>query len=140
MPLEQIELSALIPAAPDEVFEAWMSAKKHAAFTGAAARVEARAGSRHLAWEGYIHGWVLKVGPGRRATFAWRTTDFASHDIDSVVELTVRRAKGGSVVSLRHSDIPAGQGDRYTRGWDEFYFEPLRAHFEKKKKAVKKKG
>jgi uncharacterized protein YndB with AHSA1/START domain len=134
MTLDKIELSAVIAASPEDVFAAWMSAKEHAAFTGAPAAIAARAGTRHTAWDGYIHGWVLKVGPGRRATFSWRTSDFAATDLDSVVELSVGRAKEGARVKLSHWDIPAGQGERYSKGWEDFYFEPLSRYFAAKKK------
>jgi uncharacterized protein YndB with AHSA1/START domain len=144
MPLESLELSTLIAASPDDVYAAWMSAKGHAAFTGAAATVTPRVGNRHTAWDGYIHGWVLKVGPGRRAVFSWRTTDFAPADYDSVVELSVERAKEGARVKLYHWEIPEGQGERYAKGWQDFYFEPLAKHFaakkKKKKPAAKKKA
>ena len=138
MSTETIELSAVIAAEPDDVYAAWMTAKKHAAFTGAAAAVAARAGTRHTAWDGYIHGWVLKAGPGRRATFAWRTTDFTPADLDSVVELSMVRAKGGTLVKITHHEIPAGQGARYLQGWEEYYFAPLTKYFAPKKKAAKK--
>ena len=143
MKLETIELSAVIPGSPADVFKAWMTSKGHAAFTGAPATVERRAGTRHTAWDGYIHGWVLAVGAGRNARFAWRTTDFAASDRDSVVDLAMGRAKGGTRVTITHSEIPEGQGARYAKGWEEFYFEPLTKHFEertaKKTVAAKKK-
>lgn len=91
MPLERIEISAAVPASPDEVWATWMNPRGHAAFTGAPAVIAATAGHRHTAWDGYIHGWVLKVGPGRRATFAWRTGDLAPGDVDSRVHLPVER-------------------------------------------------
>lgn len=142
MPLETIEMSAVIAAAPDDVYAAWMTAKGHAAFTGAPASISARAGTRHTAWDGYIHGWVLKVGPGRRATLSWRTSDFAPGDMDSLVELSMQRAKEGTRVKLTHREIPEGQGERYTKGWEEFYFTPLAKYFAArtaaKKTAVKK--
>ena len=143
MPLETIELSAVIAAAPDDVYAAWMTTKGHAAFTGAPASISARAGTRHTAWDGYIHGWVLKAGPGRRATFAWRTTDFAPSDMDSIVELSMERAKEGTRVKLTHWEVPEGQGERYTKGWEEFYFKPLAEYFTarapKRKKTPAKK-
>ncbi len=150
MKLETIELSAVIPGSPADVFKAWMTSKGHAAFTGAPATVERRAGTRHTAWDGYIHGWVLAVGAGRNATFAWRTTDFAPTDIDSVVDLSMARTKGGTRVKITHTEIPEGQGARYAKGWEEFYFTPLTKHFAeraetkktvlaKKKPAAKKK-
>lgn len=141
MALENIELSREVAASPDDVYAAWMNAKTHAAFTGAPAAVAPRVGTRHTAWDGYIHGWVLKVGPGRRAVFAWRTSEFAPTDLDSVVELSVERAKGGARVKLYHWEIPEGQGERYAKGWEDFYFAPLDRYFAgRKKKAPAKKG
>ena len=100
------------------------------------------AGTRHTAWDGYIHGWVLAVGAGRNARFAWRTSEFAASDIDSVVDLSMARTKGGTRVKITHTEIPVGQGARYAKGWEEFYFTPLTKHFEEratKKTVVGKK-
>ena len=143
MTLDTLELSAVIAASPDDVYEAWMTARGHAAFTGAAATITARAGNRHTAWDGYIHGWVLKVGPGRRAVLSWRTADFAPTDMDSIVELSVERANEGARVKVHHREIPAGQGERYAKGWEEFYFAPLTKYFagrKPKRKATAKKA
>ncbi|MFO0624341.1 MAG: SRPBCC domain-containing protein [Polyangiales bacterium] len=139
MPLESIEVSATVPASPDEVWALWMSTKGHSAFTGAAAVIAPQAGHRHTAWDGYIHGWVLKVGPGRRATFAWRTSEFAPSDVDSLVFLTVARAPGGARVRLEHIEIPEGQGARYRQGWDEFYVQPLLRHLAATRRPTAKK-
>jgi uncharacterized protein YndB with AHSA1/START domain len=143
MAKDNLDLSAVLAASPDDVFAAWMSSKGHAAFTGAPAAITPRAGNRHTAWDGYIHGWVLKVGPGRRATLSWRTSDFAPTDMDSIVELSVERAKEGARVKIAHWELPEGQGERFAKGWEEFYFAPLARYFEgrkPKKKATAKKA
>lgn len=150
MARETIKVSATIPARPGRVFKAWLSAKEHGAFTGEAAAVEPRAGTRHSAYGGYIHGWTLAVSSSkRRFTQAWRTTEFAPGDVDSTVTVTVTRAKGGASVAIVHADIPEGQGERYLKGWEDFYFERLRKYFATlgakpvkgpKKKAAKKKA
>jgi activator of HSP90 ATPase len=149
MARETIKVSAAIPARPGRVFKAWLSAKEHGAFTGEGAAVEPRAATRHSAYGGYIHGWTLAVSSSkRRFKQAWRTTEFAPGDVDSTVTVTVSRAKGGSSVSIVHEDIPEGQGERYLKGWEDFYFERLRKYFsslgakpakEPKKKAARKK-
>lgn len=142
MAVESIELTVEIPARPERVFRAWMSSKEHSAFTSSDAKVDATAGGRHSAYGGYIHGWVLSVNPSkRRFVQAWRTTEFSPEHPDSVVSVKVSRAKGGATVSLSHTDIPEGQGARYLKGWDEFYFEPLKKYFSappKPRKAAKK--
>lgn len=139
MSTETIELCTDIAAPPQAVFDAWMSARKHAAFTGAPTVIQPRAGTRISAWDGYIHGWVLKVGPGRRARFAWRTSDFAPTDPDSIVDLWMRPVKGGTCVEIAHREIPADQGARYMKGWEDFYFAPLTKYFAAAKKPTVKK-
>ena len=139
MAVESIELTAEIPARPERVFRAWLSAKEHAAFTGGAAEIEAKERSRHTAYDGYIHGWNLTVNPSKhRFVQSWRTTEFAPEHRDSVVSVRISRAKGGALVTLSHSDIPEGQGARYLKGWEDFYFEPLRKYFASAEKPAKK--
>ena len=142
MSRESIELSATIPASLDEVYNAWMTTEGHGAFTGQPATVEAKPGGRHSAWNGYIHGWVLEAVPGQRAVFAWRTSDFKSNDIDSVVEVAFEAVPNGTLVRLAHRELPEGDGERYTKGWQEYYFVPLAGYFEaiamKKAEAAKK--
>ncbi len=139
MSVESIELTAEIAARPERVFRAWLSSKEHAAFTGGAAEIEAKEATRHSAYDGYIHGWTLSVNPAkRRFVQAWRTTEFAADHRDSVVTVRVTRAKNGTLVTLTHADIPEGQGERYLKGWEEFYFEPLRKYFASAEKPGKK--
>ncbi len=151
MARETITVNGEVPARPGRLFKAWLSAKEHAAFTGQAAEVEPRAGTRHAAWGGYIHGWTLSVDADeRRFVQAWRTTDFSAGDPDSVVTVTVTRSKGGARVEIVHTDLPEGSGGRYQKGWEDFYLDPLRKYFaaldgavEEKpeaKKAAKKKA
>lgn len=148
MARETITVSGEVPARPGRLFKAWLSAKEHAAFTGQAAEVEPRAGTRHAAWGGYIHGWTLSVDADeRRFVQAWRTTDFASGDPDSVVTVTVTRSKNGARVEIVHADLPEGSGARYQKGWEDFYLDPLRKYFAlegaadaKPDKAAKKKA
>ena len=32
-------------------------------------------------------------------------------------------------ITLRHTDIPVGQGEMYREGWLEYYFEPMQQYF-----------
>jgi len=100
--------------------------------TGSLARVSARVGGKFSAWEGYISGKNLKLEPGRRIVQAWRTTEFAGDDPDSEIEIKLEKAPAGTRLTLRHTNIPAGQSD-YRSGWRECYFEPMRRHFKSTK-------
>jgi uncharacterized protein YndB with AHSA1/START domain len=129
MSTDTLQLTSLIPADPPTIFAAWLDSAGHTAMTGAAARVEARAGSQFSAWDGYISGTTLEVDPGRRIVQTWRTTEFPEDAPDSQLEILLEPEGQGTRVTLYHTEIPLGQGDRYRSGWEEFYFAPMRRFF-----------
>jgi activator of HSP90 ATPase len=129
MKTDSIKVTAVMPADPKAVFGAWMSSAGHAGMTGSAAKIGARAGSKFSAWDGYISGKTLELDPPRRILQSWRTTDFAQGDPDSTLEVLLERAKGGTKVTLVHTNIPAGHGGEYRKGWLDFYFKPMKGWF-----------
>lgn len=145
---ESIRVSAVIPAPPQHVYEAWLDPRLHSAMTGG--RATSSPGGRFTAWDGYISGWTLVKEPPRRIVQAWRTTEFPEGATDSRVEVLFERAGGGTRVTIAHSEIPEGQGTSYESGWQSFYFAPMRAYFagvvaaaqqaRRRQKATGKKG
>jgi len=132
MPNESIELSRILPARPRRIFDAWLDAAEHTAMTGGAATIEsADVGGRFTAWDGYIDGSHLALEPGRRILQSWRSEDFPPDAVDSLLEVRLAAARGGTRVTIRHSDIPAGQGVSYLQGWDEHYLDPMERYFRK---------
>ena len=126
---DAIEVSAVFPVAPQALYKAWLSSKEHSAFTGGDAVVDPRKGGKFMAWDGYISGVTLELAPGRRIVQAWRATDFPKGAKDSLLEVLFEKAAGGTKVTLRHTQIPAGRGESYKQGWKEFYFTPMRKHY-----------
>jgi activator of HSP90 ATPase len=124
----EFTVSATLPATPQQLYDAWLSSKGHAAMTGSPARVSSRPGGKFSAWDGYISGKNLKLDPGRRIVQAWRTTEFALADPDSQIDIQFAKAPGGAKLTLHHTNIPANQSD-YRSGWRECYFEPMTAYF-----------
>ncbi len=142
---ESFEVSAVLPAEPEEVYRAWLDSAGHSAFTGAPAQVEPRVGGRFTAWDGYIEGRTLELGPppdaptavGARLRIlqAWRTSEFPDGSPDSRLEVLLEKARGGTRITLRHSEIPAGQGAQYAQGWADHYFTPMKRYFSAKRGA-----
>ncbi len=126
---DSFTVSDLIPASPERVYSAWLDAAAHSAMTGGAATVEARVGGRFTAWDGYIEGTTLELAPGRRIVQAWRSADFPEGAGTSRLEIALEAADGGTRITLRHSDIPEGQGGDYEQGWRDHYFTPMRKYF-----------
>lgn len=129
MPAESIELTIVLPAAPERVFAAWMSSAEHAAFTGGRASLEERVGASYTAWDGYIRGTTLELEPGRRIVQTWRTEEFPTEVPDSRLEITLAPDPDGTLLTLAHTQIPEGLAQRYEEGWLANYFEPMRTYF-----------
>ena len=129
MGTETIQVSGVIHASPDRIYQAWLDSDEHSKFTGGKASVESGIGGRFTAWDGYIQGTTLELEPGRRIVQSWRTTEFPSDSGDSRVEIHFEPVEEGCRVVLLHSDIPTGQGPQYEQGWKEHYLEPLARYF-----------
>ena len=127
--MESLELSAHIPASPERVYEAWIHPERHAAMTGGAANGESGEGGAFTAWDGYITGRFLELSPPGRIVMAWRTAEFPEDAPHSRVEIGLVAEGEGTRLTLSHTDIPKGQGERYRTGWDNFYFQPMIRHF-----------
>lgn len=126
-----IRQKVIVPAAPIEVYEAFVDAKKHSAFTGSKATCDARVGGEFTAWDGYIFGKNLKLDAGKSVVQEWVTTEWPEGYAPSRLELAFRKVKGGTEISMIHSDVPAEQAEELKEGWNEFYWEPLKEYFKK---------
>ena len=126
---ESIEVSTHLPVSPKRIYEAWLDSQEHAAFTGGAAVIDPKIGGKHTAWDGYIQGTTLELEPYRRIVQTWRTGEVSPDSPDSRLEVLLEEAKGGTQLTLRHTNIPDGQGKSYESGWVENYFEPMRKYF-----------
>jgi len=131
MKTETIRQKVLIPAAPSEVYEAFIDAKKHSKFTGSKATIDPKVGGEFTAWDGYITGKNLELQDGKRIVQEWITTEWPRGYPPSRLELTFTKAKTGTEISMIHSDVPAEQSDDVAQGWTEFYWEPLKKYFKK---------
>jgi len=130
MMLETIHCSTIVPGVTIErLYRAWLDSAEHGTLTGSEAHIDPQVGGPFTAWDGYIQGTTLELQPYRRILQAWRTTDFPPGSADSRLEVLLEAVEGGVQITLHHSDIPAGQGEEYRQGWEDYYFQPMQAYF-----------
>lgn len=127
--VESIEVSGVVHAPPDRIYQAWLSSAEHTAMTGSRAMVEANVGGRFTAYDGRIEGAVVELEPGRRIVQRWRSSDFPSDAGDSILEVRLEPIYGGTRVAFVHSDIPEGQAAQLEEGWRKYYLEPMDRYF-----------
>jgi uncharacterized protein YndB with AHSA1/START domain len=129
MSTESIEVSGVIHAPPDRIYQAWLDSSEHTAMTGGRATVDPSPGGRFTAWDGYIEGSTVELDPGRRILQRWRTTEFPADAADSRLEVRLEPLENGTRVAFLHSEIPEGQATRCEQGWREHYLEPMSRYF-----------
>jgi len=122
-----------IPAEPADVYMAILDAETHTAFTGAPATCNARVGGAFTAHDEYISGVIVQLKPGARIVQEWQTTEFPKGYGPSILDLSFKKAKGGTELIMKQTKVPASQVKRYNQGWQEFYWKPLKEYFEGRK-------
>ncbi len=131
MKKEAIRVTTAIPAAATTLYLAWLDSAQHSAMTGGTAKIDPTVGAKFSAWNGYITGKLVTLDLGRRIVMAWRTSDFPREASDSRVEVHFEGVGSGTRLTILHSDIPEGQGEKYREGWNASYFTPMRNYFSK---------
>ena len=126
---EQSELTVVLPASPERVYTAWLDSAGHGGFTGSPAVIDPRVGGRFTAWDGYITGETLELEPFHRIVQSWRTDEFPADAPDSRLEILLESQGEGTLLTLRHTQIPNGQAEQYEQGWRDYYFTPMLEFF-----------
>ena len=129
---ESFETSDVVLVTPKRIYEAWLDSQEHTNMTGGEAEVSAEVGASFTAWDGYINGVNLELEPYVRIVQSWRSTQFPGDAPDSRLEIELGRERDqlkGTTVTIKHSEVPDGQGASYKKGWSSSYLEPMKLYF-----------
>jgi uncharacterized protein YndB with AHSA1/START domain len=122
------EISGLIDANPQQIYDAWLNSSTHSAMTGGKAFVSNTEGDTFDAWDGYIEGRNIELVPAQKIVQHWRTSEFDVSDEDSLLEVRLEEKEGGTLITIIHSNLPQ-HGMQYKQGWIDNYFNPMVAYF-----------
>lgn len=133
MATKTIRQEVFIDAKPEQVYEALANPKKHSEFTSSPATGAPKKGGKFTAWDGYIFGKHIELVKGKKIVQEWQTTEWPKGAEPSIVEFTFVSRNGGTLLTMVHSQVPAGQSEDYAEGWREFYWKPLAEYFRQRK-------
>ena len=127
-----VTLAVDLPAKPGRLYDMYIDAKRHAAFTGAPVRIAARPGARFEAFGGAISGTILQLVPRHLIVQSWRSTHFARGDLDSTLILRFLPCGKGGRIELTHVNVAERDFGGVSDGWAKYYFVPWRAYLERR--------
>jgi activator of HSP90 ATPase len=129
-----IRQSVQLAASSDDLFDAYLDRRGHAAVTGGKVTISARPGSRFSAFDGMITGRTLEVLPKRLIVQSWRSGGWQDDDPDSILLLafSAGRHPGTGRIDLIHIGVPDHDHDGVVNGWKFYYWRPWRAYLKRR--------
>ena len=117
-------------AKPAVIYGMLMNSKKHAAFTGAPANVDARVGGRFAAWGPHLRGVNVDLVKNKRIVQAWRAANWPAGHY-SIASFSLQRTKGGTKLVFTQTGVPAKNARSINGGWKTHYWDRLKAALRK---------
>lgn len=122
---KDIRQTVIFDASPHDVFEMLMDSKKHAAFTGTAAKISREVGGKFEAWDGYNSGVNLELSKDRKIVQTWRGSDWPEGQYSKVTFLLEPAAGGRTKLTFMQTGVPAGFAKDISDGWKEYYWKKM---------------
>lgn len=129
---KNIKQGLMIKAAPHEVFEALMDAKKHSQFTGDLAKISRAVGGEFTTFSGYATGKNLEIIKDEKIVQTWRASDWPEGHY-STITYVLKPAVGGTKLMFSQKGIPESEVAAVSDGWKTYYWQPLKDFLEKGK-------
>ena len=127
-----IIMAASLPATPDRLFDMYLDAAEHAAFTGLPVTIAPHAGAVFRAFDGRLSGKILHIEPKSLIVQTWRSANWPLTAIDSVLTLTFWASEEGACIELIHANVPEEDFAGVSEGWGKYYWAPWRSYLTNK--------
>ena len=128
---KNLVMAASLPAplAPDKLFDMYLDAAIHTAFTG-----RLQLPLNHVPAFIFVPstaqfpGTILHVEPKRLIVQTWRSVNFSADDIDSVLVLSFWPENDCARIELAQINVAANDFAGVSQGWEKYYWTPWRAY------------
>jgi uncharacterized protein YndB with AHSA1/START domain len=123
-----IKQTVIIPATPEEVYEAFTNSKIYTEFTGDKFIGIGKVGERFTVYD--IEGKFLELEKGKRIVEEWVNSSWPKGYAPSKVELTFNATHEGAEVTLVQSNLPLEVKEKYLLdGWTKYFWNRLKKYF-----------
>lgn len=131
METESIKQTVHFNAQPIEVYNLIMDEKKHGAFTGSEVRMSKEPNGTFSIFDGYCHGYNIELIEGQKIVQAWNfAEDGWPDDHFSICTFDFEKAGDKTKLTFQQNEVPEHKVEELKKGWNEFYWEPMKAFLE----------
>jgi activator of HSP90 ATPase len=123
-------------ATPAKLYALFMDSARHAAATGAPARISRKIGGNWQAHAGMIGGRNLVIVPNRLIVQTWRSMSWSTSDPDSILIVRFEKTPAGTLVDLVHVGVPPYDHKGVTQGWRKYYWKPWKKYLASRQRAL----
>jgi activator of HSP90 ATPase len=113
-------------ATPQRIYQALLSSKDFAAFTGAPAEIDPKAGGAFSLFGGMVVGRNVELVPNQRIVQAWRVVADFPDGVYTMVKFELKPRDSQTSVVLDQTGFAEGDFDHLSAGWHSHYWEPLK--------------
>jgi len=113
-------------ANPEDVYDAFLDSERVSAFTQSEAIISNQPKSSFSLFGGNITGQNLELDQHKRVVQKWRFSSWIEGHY-STVTLLFDSDKDGAVVHLTQTSVPANDVERTEKGWNDIFFNRMKA-------------
>ena len=126
--MRSLEKSYIINVSPEMVWKALTDPKEIKEWTDSPAVMDDKERTEFKLWDGEIFGKNLKMIKNKKIVQEWYSGKWEK---PSILTIEILNDHGHSKIQLRQEEIPDGELDDIDKGWDDYYFNPLKEYLEK---------
>ena len=124
-----VKQEVVINADTESVYEALMDSRKHAAFSGAPAKISKKVGGAVSCYDGYISAVNVELEPGKRIVQAWRGKQWKAGIWSLATFNLKKRGKTKTTLSFTQYGVPDNHFADINKGWKSHYWNKLNDYF-----------
>lgn len=136
MQTKNITQKILLSCSPQDAFDAWLDSKIHGEIIGTKAEIDPKIGGKFSLWDGEMTGKTTAVD-SKKLTITQEWRDNGSDwpvDYYSVITVTFLPAEDNKAeLIFSQTGIPEEHAKDIEKGWQKFYWEPMKQYFLSKK-------
>jgi activator of HSP90 ATPase len=124
-----------------EIYNLLMDPSQHAEITKGEVNIDPVVGGKFSIFEGYAKGENLELLEGKRIKQKWWFDEGWPEDFYSICTFDLRENKEGqTVLYFQQSNVPEENHESLSKGWEDFYWLPMREIISKRKELSTSEG